>query len=856
MSRPVRTFADLPDPGQAATLDDLVERLRRLKVWAGDPSFERITAAVNAEWTRAGRPAGELARKTTVVDCFRAGRRRVNADLVVGVVQALHPDAGYVSHWRQVLRVIGGEAAAAAQVRVRGALPDDLPRFTGREAELAVLRRAAAGGWVAAGGRVAIATIEGMAGAGKTRLAVHAAHVLARERAFARVLFVDLRGFDPDQPPADPAAVLDGFLRLLGVPGTEVPHDLPDRVAAYRERIADALVVLDNAADEAQVRPLLPDAPGCVALVTSRRGLTGLEATARVSIDVFTPADAVAFLADEVGDVPRGDDPSALARIAGRCGYLPLALGLIAGHIRAAAGWTLTDHADRLDDRHRLHRLDTGVELALDVSYRRLPADRRRLLRLTALHPTGEFDAHAAAALADTDLATARAHLEHLHHDHLVQGTAGRYSFHDLVRAHASGRAADEDPPSARHAAVTRLFAYQLATASAAMDTLHPAEADRRPRVAAATTPVPDVTDADAALAWLDTERPALVTSAAHGSPAHAVHLSLTLFRHLNNGHPVDALTLHGHAHDAARELDDPSLLAHVLTNLAATHLQLRQAEPAAEYLHEALELFRRAEDSAGAARALTNLGVVDTRLGRFQQAADRYGQALGLCRDTGDRAAEARVLTNLAGVEERLGRYESAADHLELALRLCRDLGDRDDEAWAMEGLGSVEVKLGRHESAIDHYEQASARYRQLGNRSGEAWAAEGLGTLHAHLGDCERAAEHYARALAAFREIGDRDGEAYALNGLGETAAESSAAVHHHTAALSLAVEIDATDQRARAHAGLGRALGSREHYEQALALFTELDAPEAEQLRALLADEAGAPPRDASASTPPHE
>jgi hypothetical protein len=281
--RPGYVFAVTPDPGQARTLDELIERLRSLKVWAGDPSYEWITGRVNQAWTAAGRPAAELTKKATVVDCFKLGRRRLNTDLVIAVVQALHPDVGYVTHWRQALQVIGGETRAASQVRVQGNLPQDLAGFTGRTAELDRLCHALHRG-TQHRGTVVTCAIAGMAGVGKTQLAIHAGHLLTREMPFDAVLFVNLRGFHPDptQPPADPAAVLDGFLRQLGIAGQQVPHDLPARIITYRNRLAGTrtLVVLDNAATEDQVRPLLPQTPGCLTLITSRRSLTTLQADA------------------------------------------------------------------------------------------------------------------------------------------------------------------------------------------------------------------------------------------------------------------------------------------------------------------------------------------------------------------------------------------------------------------------------------------------------------------------------------------------------------------------------------------------------------------------------------------------
>ncbi len=816
----------LPDPGQAATFDDLVEQLRSLKVWAGAPSYERITAGINAEWAREGRPEAEMARKTTVVDCFRSGRKRLNADLVIAIVRALHSDQGYVAQWRQALRVVAGEVVMAAQVRVHDELPGGEPGFVGRETELARLREAVAGG------SVVISALEGMAGVGKTQLALRAAARLAG--AHSRVLFVDLRGFDPKLPPAAPSAVLDGFLRLLGMPGTEVPHDLPSLVGAYRERAAGVLVVLDNAADEEQVRHLLPGAPGSVAIITSRRSLTGLPAVTHLELAVFTAAEAVAFLEHAVGHLPLGNDPKALSRIAERCGFLPLALTLIVGHIRAVEGWTLTDHADRLDDRHQRQRLDDGVQLALDASYQRLPEDRRRVLRLVALHPTGEFDEYGAAALTGRDLDKTRVHLEGLCRDHLLQCASGRYSFHDLVREYASERASDEDPPSVRQAARSNLADYLLATASLAMDVCYPGDTRRRPRVEAAKTATPDLTDPDAALTWLEAEHPALVTSVEVGEPLHSVQLSLTVFRHLNRDRWSTALAMSTRALSAARSLADPVLTARTLHDVTAALLELGRPEEAVPVLEEAAELLRTTEDRDGEIRTLVLLGVTGTRLGRFREAADHYYRALELNEATGDQAVEAHALVNLGAVEERLGLNPSAARHLEQAQRLYAEMGDVDGEAWAISGLASVEIELGRYDSALEHFTRILDIHRQRGDVDSEAWCLQGFGLLYSRWGQRDRAVQAYTQALAMFRELGDRTGELYVLNGLGEATDD----VTLLTEALALATELSSADQQARAHAGLGHALGSREHYEQAVELYSRLAMPEAEPLRALLA------------------
>ncbi|GGN76473.1 hypothetical protein GCM10010112_48620 [Actinoplanes lobatus] len=854
---PRDTFATPPDPAEAGTVDGLVERLRLLKIWAGDPSYETIKERVNAAWTVQGRPAGELARRSTVANCFQAGRRRLNTDLVVAVVQALRDDTGYVTQWRQALRVIGGEVEAVSQVRVQDTLPRDLVGFAGRTGELNRLSDAVRQA-TRAGSAVVISAIEGMAGVGKTQLAVHAGHLFLREEQFDRVLFVNLRGFHPDptQPPAEPAAVLDGFLRLLGMPGHQIPHQLAARAAAYRNRLAGtrALIVLDNAATAEQVRPLLPDVPGCVTLVTSRRSLAELHPTAQLTVDVFDPDEATAFLTAAVSELPIGPNPDAIARIARRCGYLPLALGLIAGHIRNTVGWTLTDHADRLDERHRDRRLEAGVELALDLSYRHLPTDQQRLLRLVALHPGQDFDAYAAAALTDTALDTAEACLGALFRDHLIQqATAGRYVLHDLVRAYATVRAHDHDSPPARRAALTRLYDYYLATTAAAMEILLPGEANVRPYVSPAGTPVPPLTDRPDALDWLDTERPTLVAvanhTATHGWPDHTTRLARTLSRYLQGGHHNDALTVHGHAYRAARDSGDLAGQAHALSGLAIAHLRLGRPDAADDHLRQALELFRQTADTAGQARVLFNIGTIAERTGRYPDAIEYKQQALELDRRIGDRIGEATTLGGLGAVMERAGRLDEAADYYRQSLTVSRQTGNPRGEAVALHGLGELDVHMGRYEAAGDHLEQALRLYRQIGDRTSEAGALESLGSLHARLDRLDEATEYYQQALTVFQETGNQDNEAWVCNGLGEVsraAGRTADALAHHTAARAIAGVTGNRHQQARAHAGLGdvhRALAdpgrARDEYRQALTHYVDLGLPEADQIRVHLAE-----------------
>src|SRR6266545_1689579 len=739
-SQQVQTRVTLPDPGQARTLDELIERLRSLKIWAGDPSYEVIKNQINAAWTDAGRPAGELTKKTTVVDCFRTGRRRVNVDLVIAVVRALHPDAGYVAQWHQALRVVLTETRAAAQVRAQDTLPEDLAEFTGRSSEIDRLRQLPTHG-AGSGAAVVIAAIEGMAGVGKTRLAVHAGHLLAGEQPFDQTLFVNLRGFHPDpaQPPADPAAVLDSFLRLLGVPGHQIPHDLSARTGLYRQRLAGmrALVVLDNAADEQQVEPLLPGSPGGLTLITSRRSLAGLRMASHLPVDVFTPDEAHDFLTRAVPGIPAGDDPTAAARVAQRCGYLPLALGLVAAHMRAKPRWTLTDHADRLDERHHDRRLDDGVELALSLSYQHLPPDRRRLFRLLALHPGNDIDLYAAAG--------------------------------------------------------------------------H--------------------------------------TTAPHW-PSHIIQLTATVLRYLsNNGHHSDAITLHTRAHEAAKHTGDRAAEAYALANLATGYWRQSRLAQATEHARQALTVFREIANPVGEGHTLINLCRIYWQQGHYRQAADHAQRALMLFRDTGDRFGEARALATLGLLYRRMGRYRQASEQAQQALIVLRGAGDRPGEAFALGALSLVHERQGRDQQAVDQLQQVLTVFREVGNRSAEGFTLTNLGIIHLKLGRRGQAVEHHRQAITLFRDLGDLCGEAEALNGLGEVLladGQADQARTHHTGALTLARAVGDRYEHARAHNGIahthhttGEADHARRHWQHALAIDTDLDVPEADQVRTHLAN-----------------
>ena len=742
-------------------------------------------------------------------------------------------------------------------------LPGDVDLFTGRALELAELDRlltatpTRTGATDAAGGgstSVVISAVSGTAGVGKTALALRWAHRVRGEFPDGQ-LYLDLRGYDPDQP-LSPGYALAGFLRALGVAGADIPPEVEERAAAYRSLLDGRrmLVVLDNASSVEQVRPLLPGTPSTLVMVTSRDALAGLVARHGARrLDLLPPEDAVTLLGRLIGDRVAAE-PDAAVTLAGQCAWLPLALRIAATRPTTALAQLVAELAD---EQRRLELLDAGgdprtaVRAVFSWSYRHLPAEAARAFRLLGLHPGPDLDPYAAAALTHTSVEQAQHLLGLLARAHLIGPTApGRYGMHDLLRAYATDLATAEDSEEERGAALTRLFDHYLATAAAAMDTLHPAEQHRRPRIRPPTTPTPPVTDPAAARAWLDAERTTLTTvcthtAAAQGWPEHITGLASTLYRYLDvGGHYPDAVAIHTHALRAAR---DACGEAHALINLGVIYFRQGRHGQAVEHHQQALALFREIGDQAGEAYALTSLGLVHWRQGRYRRANEHHQQALTLFRELGDQAGEANTLDNLGLVYWRQGYYPQAAEYLQQALALCREIGHRAGEAHALCDLGLVHRRRGRYGQAIEHHQQALTLFRELGDRSGEAYALEDLGTVYWRQGTYKQADELYQQSLILFRELGDRSGETYALNGVGEILHATNhpeQARAQHTSALTLADQTGDRYQQARAHNGLAHTHHAtcdpdqaRHHWRQALALYTDLGVPEADDVHAHL-------------------
>jgi len=878
-----------PSPDQAVDLAEFISLLGELRAWAGQPSYRSLAKRVGPLL----RPA-QVVSPSTLVDAFKPGRRRLDLDLVVAIVRALGLDEAAVARWRAACIAVHASAKTGGPVGVFRQLPADLATFTGRTRELAQLMDAVAEG----GSRtVVISAIEGMAGVGKTRLAVHAAHELARAGRYADVqLYVDLRGFDAEQPPADPSAVLDGFLRQLGVAAQRIPDGLDQRAAMFRDHMEgkNALILLDNAADDRQVRDLIPASPTCLVLITSRRTLAAVEGASFHPLDVFDPPDALGLLARIAGADRVAAEPSSAEQIVEACGHLPLAVSLAASRLRSRPTWRLADFAERIGGAG-LVSANIGrrsVRAVFDLSVAELPGPLRRLFLAVGLFPGGDFTAQAAAALADVGVGAARQMLEQLQDEHLLQqNTPGRYALHDLLRTYARELAAEESAGRTDLGALTRLFDHYRYTAAVAMDLVEPATRERRPRITPPDTEAQEFADRAEALGWLRTERPNLLAVAAHaascGLAAHVSQLSHITWRFLHNhGHHRDALELHTLAVTVTRASGDRKGLANALrfSGLAYERLGLlREALAASE---QALAL---CEDLSDRAAILESLGNVNVLMCRYERATGYFDQALALWQSLGRMLGVGNNLGNLGVASFHLGRYGTAHDHLLRALAVHQDHGNPTAQAQALIWLGIVGERTGDHGGAAEHLNRALELTRAHGLPSYESDALEVRGQVRLAQGDSEqaladlsrsleirdrhfsqpdvcdsllalgalyqrqreygRALDHLGRALETARDVGTPVRECAALIGLGEALAalgDTSSALDHHRRALEVARKADDPYWLARAHEGLGMALCTDGHETRGVSqlriahdTYVRIGVPDAERVEAHLVE-----------------
>jgi tetratricopeptide (TPR) repeat protein len=713
-------------------------------------------------------------------------------------------------------------------------LPPDTALFTGRGPELdrllALADEAGAGN---SPGTVVISAIDGMGGVGKTALAVRAGHRLA-ERYPDGQLFLDLYGHAPGTGPRTPADALATVLAGLGVPPQQMPADLAALAAFYRDRLAGTrtLLVLDNAADEDQIRPLLPATDTCLVLVTSRRRLKALDDALPLPLDVLSPDEAVTLLAGAARLDHHPDTAPLLEQAAQLCGHLPLAL-VIAGALLRTGGkaWNLTLLIDRLAARRPGNELagytdgQRRLDTVFDLSYHHLPEPAQRLYRRLGLLPGPEIDTYAAAALLDTDPHTADGLLQHLaDHSLLIGSNPGRYRPHDLIRAHARTQATTRDPQSDRENALDRLLHYYAHTAHTASRSIarHPRPA---PDVQAPAF-APALSDPEAARTWLRTEHPNLDAAHTRARTQHLDEHTVALAAGMadilfTDGPWPRALEIHQAATAAAARWDHPAARATALNDLGRVRYITGDYPAAVDAHTQALEIYRQIGNRLGEATALNNLGQVRDLTGDYPAAVDAHTRALEIFRQIGNRNGEATTLTNLGQVRAGIGDYSASADAHTQALEIYRQIGHSLGEANALTNLGRVRYMTGDCPAAAEAHAQALVIFREIGHRQGEAIALSNLGQVRHATGDYPAAVDAHAQALVIFHEIGHHQGEATALNNLGQVqcaAGDYSAAADAQAQALVIFREIGHRLGEANALSTLGQVLCAAGEYSAA--------------------------------------
>ncbi|MFG2197106.1 NB-ARC domain-containing protein [Streptomyces sp. NPDC048639] len=527
-------------------------------------------------------------------------------------------------------------------------LPRDTASFTGRNSDLERIVQAAEH---CADSAVPILVINGMPGVGKTALAIHAAHLLANRYSDGQI-FVPLHAHTPGQRRADPAQILADLLPGIGVPSQHIPDTLDARSGLWRNRLLGkrTLLVLDDAAEHTQVEPLLPASGSSLVLVTSRHRIIALEGTEPITLNTLPPQEATQLFKRLAKRAPTELENQEVTEAVRTCGYLPLAISLLAARLSHHLTWPVSEFTrDFVQARDRLGELAIGsraVAAAFDLSYRELPADRQRFFRHLGLHAGADIDAHAAAALDDIPITRARRQLEALYMDHLLDELSpGRYRFHDLVRAYA--RTIAQSPADAQDQSLQRILDHYLHTAEAADRQLR--NSGTQPAVTTAlTTSTPEINSAQDALAWLRTEKTNLLAydqhTANHGRPEQALQFSAALRVFLRQEGDRRATSLHAAAVAAARSIRDQSEEAHALQRLFGAHCATGDYAAAAGAVEQALGLYRALADESGVADALHNLGQARRLTGDYAAAASIAQQALGQYRVLGDRHGEARA--------------------------------------------------------------------------------------------------------------------------------------------------------------------------------------------------------------------
>jgi tetratricopeptide (TPR) repeat protein len=678
-------------------------------------------------------------------------------------------------------------AAAVAPVALVQ-LPPPVAGFTGRGGELEAII-----GFLdpeSAPKAVVVSAVAGLAGVGKTALAVTAGHAVWERGWYSGgVLFIDLHGYDNQY--VEPGQALDALLRALGVSGEHIPPGTEARSALYRSVLAQSrepvLILADNASSEAQVRPLLPGSGLHRVLVTSRDTLAGLQARL-LDVTVLDEAAsvqllAVALRAARTDDDRVSGDQEAAAQVARMCGGLPLALQIVAALLKADPTLSTSELAEELArKRNRLKRLryddgsnggELSVEVAFELSYRRLQPGPARVFRMLVVNPGPDVSTESAVVLADQGFSKVRRSLSYLAKAHMIEAgpsAAGRWRMHDLVRLYAQRLSDTHADTDRRDQARYRLFSYYINMTQAAVFHL----------LTFSGVPGPgQFTGRDDASAWLDAERSSLVAAVGMadrlGMHQAAFELSRVLVEYLSWHRYVDEWVGTATAGlNAARSLGDQQSEADALNNLGLALQAIRRFGEAVAFHRDAAAISRRIGNRPLEGIALHNLGMALQDLRLWAEAIDAYRQDLAICQKAGDRPGEGKTLNSLSICMQEAGHLAEGIEVSKNAAAIFQAIGDRQGEGMALVNISAGLRSIGQLDDAITAGKNGSSLLREVGDRYHEALALVTLGGALGDAGQYDEATATCQDAAAIFREIGDLHGEGMALSNLAASLAK----------------------------------------------------------------------------------
>jgi DNA-binding SARP family transcriptional activator len=759
--------------GREAELAQLIPSLRRL---TGDhPLRERF-------WYQRMQVLDACGRRAEALETYADARavlaaelgadpgpdlQRLHQRILVGDPIVAHSSPANSSH--SALDPV--TSTAAPPTAVPRQLPTGVRHFAGRAEEIQRLTWLADEAAGAADAGVIVA-ISGIAGIGKTTLAVQCGRRVA-DRFPDGQLYANLRGFDAGNAPVHPEEAIHDFLGALGIAADQIPSSLTGQVALYRSLLADKrmIVMLDNARDAEQVRPLLPGAPGCLVLITGRRQLISLAAAEEAQLIALAPlttTEARELLDSRLGAERISAEPAATAELIGLCAGLPLALAIVASRAAVNPDIQLTALAAELHAAERrldgLSADDMNVRGAFSWSYGHLGGEAARMFRLLAVHPGPDLTAAAAASLAGASPERARQILAELTAVGLLVERAGRYLLHDLLRVYAAEQVRAQDSAADRHAATRRLLDHYLHTAHAAALLMRPT----RERVTL-SPPQPGVTpehlaDQQQAMDWFGAEHHVLISAASMAADAgcyiHAWKIPWTMADFLDRrGHWHDYVATQRTALAAASRLGDVIAQAMASRLLATAFRKLAEYDRARTHIRFSLHWYHQAGDQAGQARAHRLLSQVAESQGRYAEALGHASQALSLSRALADRPQEADALNSVGWYHAMLGAYQQARAFCWRALILHRELGNRHSEAAAWDSLGYIDYRRGRHTVAVRYFESALGLFREVGDRYHQADTLAHLGDAHYDSDEPQRARGAWEEALRLLSELNHPD-------------------------------------------------------------------------------------------------